>query len=49
MAGTLNTVDEDTMDDKGGNERSITSSRFSPFAAPSSTLFSILIKKMNID
>ena len=43
IAGTLNTVDEDTMDDKGGNERSITSSRVSPFAFPSSTFLSVLM------
>ena len=43
-AGTLNTVEDvDTMDDKGGNERSITSSKTSPFVSSPSTFLPLSI------
>ena len=47
--GTLNAVDEDTMDDKGGNERSKTSSKVSLLVFSPSTFFSVckLFKMLN--
>ena len=47
--GTLNAVDEDTIDDKGGNERSKTSSKVSLLAFSPSTFLSVckLFKMLN--